>query len=210
MTFFRRRVTDTALAGHGSSVPASLPVPSAQPGTTEPNPSPRPTFDELYVEQFAFVWRNLRRLGVAEVALSDAAQDVFLVVYRRLDEFEPRAPVRSWLYSIVVRVARQHRRARQRKPSEPSGEVARWPDTIAAGPEQLAAHNEALRRLLALLEELDDAKREAFVLSELESLTAPEIAAILGVNVNTIYARVRAARKHLEHALAQLEREQER
>jgi RNA polymerase sigma-70 factor, ECF subfamily len=207
--FFRRRVTDLAPAGHGSVVSASLPLRPALSGSSEREAVVRPSFDELYVEHFTFVWRNLRRLGVAEATLSDAAQDVFLVVHRRLDDFEPRAAVRSWLYSIVVRVARQHRRGARRKPVE-SLDDAPCPVAAGLGPEQLAEQNEALRRLLALLERLDDAKREAFVLSELESLTAPEIAAILGVNVNTIYARVRAARRELESALAQLGREGER
>jgi len=206
--FFRRRVTEPGIAGHGPSVSASVPLRPALSGS-ERETVLRPSFDELYVDQFAFVWRNLRRLGIAEAALSDAAQDVFLVVHRRLPDFEPRAPVRSWLYSIVVRVARQHRRGRQRKPVEPLDDATHFAGSTAPGPEQLAEQNEALQRLLALLEQLDDAKREAFVLSELENLTAPEIAEILGVNINTIYARVRAARKQLEAALARLGREEE-
>lgn len=207
--FFRRRITELAATGHGSSVSASLPLRPALSGTSEREPVLRPTFDELYAEHFAFVWRNLRRLGIADAALSDAAQEVFLVVHRRLDEFEPRAPVRSWVYSIVVRVARQHRRRQRRKPLVPLAEAAHWPDSEASGPEQIAAEHEALERLLALLARLDDGKREAFVLSELEGLTAPEISEVLGVNVNTIYARVRAARKELEAALARLGREGE-
>lgn len=206
--FFRRPVTDPGAAGHGSVVSASLPLRPALPGTSEREAVVRPSFDALYVEHFTFVWRNLRRLGVAEAALSDAAQDVFLVVHRRLADFEPRAALRSWLYSIVVRVARQHRRRARRKPVE-SLDDAHCPAAPGLGPEQLAEQSEALRRLLALLDELDDSKREAFVLSELENLTAPEIAAILGVNVNTIYARVRAARRELESALTRLGRERE-
>lgn len=207
--FFRRRVTDIAAPGHGSEVSASLPLGPALSGTSEREALVRPSFDELYVEHFSFVWRNLRRLGVADAALSDAAQDVFLVVHRRLDDFEPRAAVRSWLYSIVVRVARQHRRGVRRKPSEALDEATHCPVAAGLGPEQLAEQSEALQRLLSLLERLDEPKREAFVLSELENLTAPEIAAILGVNVNTIYARVRAARRELESALTHLGRERE-
>jgi RNA polymerase sigma-70 factor (ECF subfamily) len=207
--FFRRPVTDLGAPGHGSVVSASLPLGPALPGTSEREAVVRPSFDELYVEHFTFVWRNLRRLGVADAALSDAAQDVFLVVHRRLADFEPRAALRSWLYSIVVRVARQHRRGARRKPVEPLDDATHCPVAPGLGPEQLAEQSEALRRLLTLLEELDDSKREAFVLSELENLTAPEIAAILGVNVNTIYARVRAARRELESALTRLGRERE-
>ena len=62
---------------------------------------------------------------------------------------------------------------------------------------------------MALLSTLDDAKREAFVLSELEGLSAPEIAQILEVNVNTIYARIRAARQKLEDAFELMRKERE-
>ena len=68
------------------------------------------TFKEVYEEQFRFVWRSLRRLGVRESDVADAAQDVFLVVHRRLDEFEGRSKVSTWLYGICYRVARDRRR----------------------------------------------------------------------------------------------------
>jgi RNA polymerase sigma-70 factor (ECF subfamily) len=168
-------------------------------------PAP-PDFDDVYDQHFAFAWRNLRRLGVHEPQLSDAAQDVFLVVHRRLPEFsaDSRAPLRSWLYSIVVRVARQYRRGLRRKPTEGLDDVGSVPDASGMEPERSAQQSEALRQLLGLLDGLDENKREAFVLAELEGLTAPEIAEILGVNVNTIYARIRAARRALEAIVASL------
>jgi RNA polymerase sigma-70 factor (ECF subfamily) len=178
--------------------------------------APRPQFDEIYDQHIDFTWRNLRRLGVREAQLADAAQDVFLVVHRRLPDFsasdsqprgtshsQPASALRSWLYSIVVRVARQYHRGLRRKPSEGMDDVGELPDTSGREPERDAQQSEALRQLLGLLAGLDEAKREAFVLAELEGLTAPEIAEILGVNVNTIYARIRAARRALEELLAQ-------
>jgi len=66
---------------------------------------------------FEFVWRNLRRLGVAESALRDSAQEVFLIVHRRLGEFEGRGTLRAWLYSILRRVAADERRWRRRTPA---------------------------------------------------------------------------------------------
>jgi RNA polymerase sigma-70 factor (ECF subfamily) len=173
----------------------------------------QPDFAALYDQHFDFAWRNLRRLGVCEPQLSDAAQDVFLVVHRRLPEFsartprgasEPRAALRSWVYSIVVRVARGYRRGSRRKPTEALEDPGQVPDASGMEPERSAQQGEALRQLLGLLDQLDDAKREAFVLAELEGLTAPEIAEVLGVNVNTIYARIRAARRVLEAVVAAL------
>src|ERR1700690_85859 len=88
---------------------------------TEPLPAEGPPleFDAVYAEHFEFVWRNLRRLGVPDSALRDAAQEVFLVVYRRLGEFIPRGTLRSWLYSILRRVAlAQKRQYRLQRPTD--------------------------------------------------------------------------------------------
>jgi RNA polymerase sigma-70 factor (ECF subfamily) len=159
-------------------------------------PSSPPDFDQVYAEHFDFVWRNLRRLGVPDAALRDAAQDVFLVVHRRLRDFEGRAELRSWLFSIVKRVTLDHRRARRRKEIASAGESDAQPGR-GAGPEQNAADAEALRFLVSLLDELDDDKREVFVLAELEEMSATEIAAALSCNVNTVYSRLRLAREKL-------------
>lgn len=161
------------------------------------------SFDEVYETQFAFAWRNLRRLGVRESQLRDAAQDVFLVVYRRLADFEGRGPLRAWLYSIVVRVASQYRRTRLRKDLEHTEDPDGVADTNTLGPEDNAGHNEDVRLLMELLDALDEGKREVFVLSDLEGLTAPEVAELLELKLNTVYSRLRAARLELKAALEQ-------
>ena len=71
------------------------------------------TFKEVYDEHFRFVWRSLRRLGVRESDVPDAVQDVFLVVHRRLAEFEGRSKVTTWLFGICFRVARDRRKLDQ-------------------------------------------------------------------------------------------------
>jgi RNA polymerase sigma-70 factor (ECF subfamily) len=177
---------ETTISGSG---PASAPA--------------TPAFDAVYATEFAFVWRNLRRLGVGEAALRDAAQDVFVVVHRRLGEFEGRAPLRSWIYSIVTRIARQYRRTRERKELREVEDPEQVPDPNVATPEDSAGRGEALRLLMSLLEALDDDKREAIVLCDLEDMTVPEVAAAVGSNVNTVYSRVRAGRQQLRELLAQ-------
>jgi RNA polymerase sigma-70 factor (ECF subfamily) len=188
-------MTEKARPGHGSRM--SVPGASA-PSPNQPN-LVLPTFEAVYAEEFAFVWRNLRRMGVRDASLRDATQDVFLVVHRRLGEFERRAPLRSWLFSIVKRVASHHRRTQQRRDVNNDEEADALPGAWT-GPEQHAADSEALRFFLSLLEELDDDKRAVFVLSELEEMTANEIAAALSCNVNTVYSRLRLAREKLRAA----------
>lgn len=158
-------------------------------------------FDEVYEEHADFVWRGLRRLGVPDAEIDDALQDTFVVVHRRLSSFEGKSSVKTWIFGIALRVARTHRRSRARRPTSPLDDHAE-PPCAAADPAASAEDREAVRVLHALLDELDDEKREVFVLAELEELTAPEIADALTLNVNTVYARVRAARKAFEQAVA--------
>jgi RNA polymerase sigma-70 factor, ECF subfamily len=153
----------------------------------------------VYEAHFDFVWRCARRLGVSPHAVDDVVQEVFLVVHRKLCEFEGRASLKSWLFGITRRVVRDQRRSARRRPSEPLEQDPR--DFMARAPDEQTSLHDQARLLFALLESLDDDKREAFVLAELEQMSGPEIAEALQLNLNTAYARVRAARQAFEAAL---------
>lgn len=171
-----------------------------------------PGFEAVYRECFPMVWRGLRRLGVPEAHTDDAAQEVFLRVHCHLATFEGRSSIRSWVYGIAVNVAREHRRrartvARYECPEGSEGS-ADFHDTHGgrgAGsqrlPDDAVAAREALSLLDAALDALDDDRRAVLVLADWEELTAPEISAALGVNVNTVYTRLRQARADFESAL---------
>src|ERR1043165_2409120 len=68
------------------------------------------TFEEVYRAHFAFVWRSLRRLGIREEDAADTAQEVFIVVHRKLPEFAGRSKLTTWLYGVCFRVASERRR----------------------------------------------------------------------------------------------------
>lgn len=163
-----------------------------------------PCFDDVYRDHFAFVWRSAKRLGVREASLDDVVQEVFVIVHRRLAEFEARSSLKTWLFGITLRVARDHRRSVARKNREGDGGQID-PDTLRSttpGPSENIERSEAVRLLHALLDEMDDERREIFVMAELEQMTMPDIAATLGLNVNTAYARLRAARQAFEEGVA--------
>lgn len=167
------------------------------------------SFEAIYEQCFDLVYRNVRRLGVPDAMVDDAVQEVFLVVHRRLSEFEGRSSPKTWVFSIVARVAKDCRRSVRRKSPHTRGDGPVDVDTIAEDegrdPHTIAERREGARRLHRVLDALDDDKRTALVLAELEQMTVPEIAEALGENVNTIYARLRAARREFEQA-AQRER----
>lgn len=154
----------------------------------------------IYDSHFDFVWRVLRRLGVQPYQLEDAVQDVFVVVQRRLADFEQRSSVKTWLFGIALRVAKDQRRAHGKR-----GVEVPEADVVLIGsskdPDEAAQQAEAAALLQSLLDELDDDRRAVFVMTELEGFTAPEIAETIGVGLNTVYSRLRLARRDLEQAL---------
>jgi RNA polymerase sigma-70 factor, ECF subfamily len=164
-------------------------------------------FDALYDEHFAYVWRTARRLGVPEPAADDVVQDVFLVVHRRLAEYDGETPPRRWILGITVRVVADHRRTYWRKdsrtvPHEVDRDGVETHASTRPEPSEQAEQAEALRLVASLLDEIDHDKREVLVLSQFDEMSAPEIATFLGLNVNTVSARLRAARQAFDAAYA--------
>ena len=163
--------------------------------------SPAPTvgsqmeFREIYDGHFGFVWRSIRRLNVPEADAADAVQEVFLVVHRRLAEFEGRAKLTTWLFRICMRVARdRHRRAHVRREVPAGGELTKRPGP-EPDPEQVAARRSDLALLEAALGEMDFEQRAVFTLFELEGMTGQEIADALEIPLGTVYSRLRLARE---------------
>jgi RNA polymerase sigma-70 factor (ECF subfamily) len=168
----------------------------------DPAPSPT-TFDEIYGLYVDFVWRNVKRLGVDDGAIDDVVQQVFIIVHRRLSEFCHASSVRTWIFGIMLRVVRDHRRSLRRKHPHrfwPTTDPETLADDRARGPDESTARAEAARLLQRWLDELDDDKREVFVLAELEQMTAKQIAEVVGSNTSTVYSRLRTARLDLERA----------
>ena len=162
-----------------------------------------PSFDQLYDAHVDFLWRSARALGVRPGSIEDVLQDVFVVVHRRLPEFEGRAAPRTWLARILVRVVQEHRRRFRRREdhAELPEEVA---DPHASGPHEELARAQAVRLLEAILDGMQEDQRTVFVLAEIEQMPAPEIASALEVSVNTVYSRLRLARREYERRLARI------
>jgi RNA polymerase sigma-70 factor (ECF subfamily) len=153
-------------------------------------------YSELYEEYFEFVWRSARYLGEPPSSLDDAVQDVFLVAYRRFQDFEARSSPRTWLFAITLRVVSDHRRSRRRK-TRLLDSVKRMFTASVPTPFDQSAHAERGRVLLAALDSLTDDQRAVFVMADLEEMSAPEIASVLKLNLNTVYSRLRTARREV-------------
>jgi RNA polymerase sigma-70 factor, ECF subfamily len=153
-----------------------------------------PDFEAVYQGHFDFVWRSLRRLGVPESSIDDAAQDVFVVAHRGLARFRGDSSIKTWLFAIAYRVARKHRPT----PGDEELDAELFADPSARSPQDVTLEEEARQLLYRILGSLEEERRAVFILAELEGMSAPEIAEALGVKLNTVYSRLRLARADFE------------
>lgn len=162
-----------------------------------------PDFRLVFETECSFVWRVLRRLGLPEREVEDAAQDVFIVVHRHLREYDPSRPLRPWLFGICYRVAVAHRRRARTRNESIDDQVDAIDDSRPADEQVAAMQAQALVR--RALDTLDLDRRAIFVMVEYEGYSMPEIAETLGVPLNTAYSRLRLAREQFVAAVRRLQ-----
>lgn len=161
-------------------------------------------FRDIYLANFDFVWRSLRRLGVEEVDAPDALQEVFLVVHRRLGEFEGRAKFTTWLFRICLNVVRTRQKAGRRRREVLDDEILTQRPSEARDPAEDAIHQEGLQVLERALSEMSLDQRAVFALFELEQVTCQEIAETLGIPLGTVYSRLRLGREAFRRSVRRL------
>jgi RNA polymerase sigma-70 factor (ECF subfamily) len=173
------------------------------PGEAFPAGRARETrFRELVDRHFEFVWRSVRRLGVRAADVDDAAQEVFLVAARRLDDFAPDRE-RAFLFGTAVRVASTRRRSARRRPEELEAESDERVG-VELDPEELAELAQARPLLQEILDGMSVELRAVFILAEVEELPVREIAELLGVPQGTVSSRLRSAREKFHAGVKRL------
>lgn len=163
-------------------------------------------FEELFRAHYAFVWRSARRLGAPVDALDDIVQEVFLGAYRSRGRFEARASIKTWLFGITHNVVRQRNRGEHRRKLRAQHAGGRL---IAAPASDHAARHAAVHQLDGLLAVLPPEQRVPFLLVELEDVDPSEVASALGLSVNTVYSRLRLARRRLQAEVSRLRAKEE-
>jgi RNA polymerase sigma-70 factor (ECF subfamily) len=161
---------------------------------------PALTLESVYREHFDFVYRKATRLGGPGIDAEDAAQEVFVIVARKLDTFDGSSLVTTWLYGITLNVVRAlRRRARLRRLFESeSADAADVPVRSVDRAEVMEAHRIAYQ----ILDKLAPKKREVFILAEFEGLSCEEIANLVGTKTETVWSRLHYARKEFAERLA--------
>lgn len=187
-------VTDRSGGGQCDDVGPSTPAGRAAAAETPALPR---DLAAVYRAHADFVHRTACQLGVPGSHVEDVMHDVFLIVQRRLSEYDGRS-MRSWLYGITRRVVLHQRRGDARRERRAVLVVV---PTNTSDPERDVAAAQVVAQIERFLASLDEDQRIVFVLADIEGTPIPEIAAGLGVNLNTIYSRLRLARRRFEHAI---------
>lgn len=189
---------------------SSAHAPAILPGEgfdAEPPAFPVPTLQAIYKEYFNFVWSSARHLGAGGDAIDDVVQDVFVVIHAKLATLQRPEALRSWIYGIVRRTVSDYRRSRRTRDEARArlGAELKSNRPSQPSPLEMAERNSELELLESVLAELDEQKREVFVMVEILEMTVPEVVQALEVPLNTAYSRLRMARQCFEEALARHE-----
>jgi RNA polymerase sigma-70 factor (ECF subfamily) len=148
-------------------------------------------------QQFDYLCQTLRRLGVPKADVEDLVHEVFLVLQRRWEDYDPSRPLRPYLFGIAFRVASAHHRRRIREVPSDALEV----EDQAALPDQILGAKQARAIVLRALERLPLARRAVLIMHDLDEVPMRDVAAVLSIPVFTAYSRLRKARKEFESAV---------
>lgn len=155
----------------------------------------RPALEQLLERHQAQVYRFGIKMCRDPEAAKDVLQDTLIAMARGVREFQGASSLSTWLYTIARSFCIKHRR---KNPALARHEVAAAHEQDcadpAAMPDEVLAGKEVERALERAIASLEPASREVLVLRDMEGLTAPEVAEVLGLSVQAVKSRLHRAR----------------
>ena len=185
-------------------------APCTPDGCRLPEISVQLIFDEVYHAYFRQTVAWMRGLGVPEAEIEDVAQDVFLIVRRKLPYFHG-GNLAGWLYRIAHLTVRNFRRRAWFKNLFSRGQEIESMELagMSATPAMALEKKQDQRVLAQMLARMSDKRRATLVLFEIEGYSGQEIATLHGVPVKTVWTRLHHARKDLVAMVAALRKQRE-
>lgn len=154
-----------------------------------------------YQRELDYLLRTLQRLGVSAVDIEDLAQDVFVVLRRNWQQYDPSRSLRPYLFAIAFRVASSHRRRCWR---EVPLAVVDGPD-LAQRPDGLLEADQARNVVLKVLQSIPLPRRAVLVMHDLDDMPVQVVATALSIPLFTAYSRLRKARRELKSAIVRMQ-----
>lgn len=137
----------------------------------------------------------------------DVVQETMLAAARGLGEFRGDASLSTWLFTIARSFCIKTRRLRTGQPDRLlslESEDVEPMRSGAAAPDEAAGDRELGRALEAAIDALEPMYREVLLLRDVEGLTAPEVASVLGIGVDAVKSRLHRARMAVRERIAPL------
>lgn len=169
--------------------------------------------EALFARHGEAVRRRILRLVRDSAAAEDLAQEVFLRVWTRADQWQGRGTVKAWLFRIATNLALNHLRALRRRkerrlsapaPVEQEDEESHVPgwmvDASSLGPEALLDAAETREQIRGLVDALTEEKREVFRMVREEDMEIRSVAEALGIPEGTVKSRLHYALRDLAEA----------
>jgi RNA polymerase sigma-70 factor, ECF subfamily len=177
---------------------------SAFPFAEEPRVTERTgeRLERMFRDHHERVWRTLRRFGLSPEAAADATQQAFLIAAERVDDIRIGSE-RAFLFGTALRLGRGAHRSDRRMQLDDAMDLR---EDSGSGADELVDRQRRLTLAERVLATLEQDLLEVFVLFELEGMTTPEIAELLGVPLGTAASRLRRAREAFRAAASRLER----
>jgi RNA polymerase sigma-70 factor (ECF subfamily) len=160
---------------------------------------------QLYQSEASYVHWSLRRLGVPPVDVEDLSQEVFLRAFSHAERYDDTRPARPWLFGIAYRVVSESKRRRRRRGHEVEISEENEPSGDSPDPEQSAQARQSRAIVLEVLQRMSLKQRAVLVMHEIDGERLPDIAETLHLPLNTVYSRIRLARKQFAKILHSLE-----
>jgi RNA polymerase sigma-70 factor (ECF subfamily) len=157
---------------------------------------------EAFQNEFDYLCRTLRRLGVQPQDLEDEAHEVFLVLERKWGQYDPERPLRPYLFGIAFRVVAAHRRRRNREVLLESYEAV----DDSPRPDEALQSARARELVLRALEHVPLPRRAVLVMHDIDETPMREVTRALAIPLFTGYSRLRKARREFEAAVTALQK----
>lgn len=165
-------------------------------------------FTRIYKQELSYVYASVGRLGVPLSQREDVTHDVFVVVHRKLEDYDTARPLRPWLFGIAYRVVLDHKRKASNAREIPSMKAHedRASEVSTRPPEDV---REAKELVMQALEEVPLERRIVFILHKLDRCDVADIAREFALPIHTVYARLRRANEEFTQAVRVLQSSKE-
>lgn len=166
-------------------------------------------FEQVVREHQEFVFRTLTRLTGRGEHLEDLAQEVFLRLYRGLDQFRGDAKLTTWLYRVTLNVAQDEWKRRKKEQVNLSFDNPEegWAERISGGDgdaEQILSRKQSVEAVDRALDELSETERAVIVMFHQEECTYEQIALTLMLPLNTVRTHLHRGRRKLKERLREM------